>query len=262
MLELDSSGAIAAVNVYAPDGLVGRWQGGNWTQYTFDANGNVAQRLNGAQSVVASSVFDGYGVESSSGLTDSFGYQARWGYLRDLETGLYVCERRYYDPTAGPWLTRDPISFDGGINLYAYCEDGPTLCSDPSGLSPESIAGDLPSAQDTVAAEFEETAIDRLFSKDKVAAQLKIKLIYGKYCGPQTVPGSGKGIDELDECCHAHDDCFARCGCTLFNQKKKASCKLCTQTLCDCMKSAKCKTWACRLERRNFILLYCHWPFI
>lgn len=32
---------------------------------------------------------------------------------------------RYYDPSTGKWLTRDPISYAGGINLYAYCENNP-----------------------------------------------------------------------------------------------------------------------------------------
>ena len=41
---------------------------------------------------------------------------------------------REYDPTACRFLTRDPIGYDGGINLYAYCENNPIMFADPSGL--------------------------------------------------------------------------------------------------------------------------------
>ena len=34
----------------------------------------------------------------------------------------------------GRWLTRDPISYDGGENLYAYCGNNPVGMFDPSGL--------------------------------------------------------------------------------------------------------------------------------
>ena len=33
-------------------------------------------------------------------------------------------------------MTRDPIGYEGGINLYGYCESGPIGTSDPWGLSP------------------------------------------------------------------------------------------------------------------------------
>ncbi|MBI3927004.1 MAG: RHS repeat-associated core domain-containing protein [Armatimonadetes bacterium] len=38
------------------------------------------------------------------------------------------------DPQVGRFLTRDPIGYDGGLNLYAYCENNPVNFSDPSGL--------------------------------------------------------------------------------------------------------------------------------
>jgi uncharacterized protein RhaS with RHS repeats len=41
---------------------------------------------------------------------------------------------RYYDPSTGTWLTRDPIGYAGGINLYAFCGNNPVNWSDPSGF--------------------------------------------------------------------------------------------------------------------------------
>ena len=41
---------------------------------------------------------------------------------------------REYDPLACRFLTRDPIGYDGGINLYAYCGNNPIMFADPSGF--------------------------------------------------------------------------------------------------------------------------------
>ena len=48
--------------------------------------------------------------------------------------GLIPCTHRYYDPANGRWLTRDPIGYDGGINLYGYCGNDPGNRWDPLGL--------------------------------------------------------------------------------------------------------------------------------
>ncbi len=40
---------------------------------------------------------------------------------------------RYYDPNAGRFITRDPIGYDGGINLYAYTANNPVNDADPDG---------------------------------------------------------------------------------------------------------------------------------
>ncbi|MBK9990674.1 MAG: RHS repeat-associated core domain-containing protein [Verrucomicrobia bacterium] len=58
----------------------------------------------------------------------------------DNETGLVYYGMRYYSPTLGRFINRDPIEEAGGINLYAFCgnngvnsydylgmEDGPTI---------------------------------------------------------------------------------------------------------------------------------------
>jgi len=121
VVELNSSGAVTGVNVFAPDGLVARQQSGSWINYTFDQQGNVAQRLNASQGVLSSSIYDAFGTESSSGTpTDPFGYNARSGYYLDRENALYLCRQRYYDPSYGRWLTRDPIGYENGVDVYSY----------------------------------------------------------------------------------------------------------------------------------------------
>ncbi len=168
ILETDNTGTATAQNVFAPDGLVARYQGSTWIYYTFDQQGNVSQRLDVSGTVLSTSTFDAYGAESSSGSpSDPFGYNAACGYMEDRETGLYYCHNRYYDPSTGRWINRDPIGFRGGINKYAYAGGRVVGAIDPSGL--ESELG-LPAAlndvgADPVAVERGATAFQELLDK-------------------------------------------------------------------------------------------------
>jgi RHS repeat-associated protein len=56
------------------------------------------------------------------------------GYFRDAETGLYHVRHRYYHPGLGRWLSRDPIGYVDGMNVYEYCAGMPTCWIDLAGL--------------------------------------------------------------------------------------------------------------------------------
>jgi len=56
------------------------------------------------------------------------------GQYWDAETGLHYNTFRYYDSAIGRFLTQDPLSLDGGMNLYGYALN-PILWLDPLGLS-------------------------------------------------------------------------------------------------------------------------------
>ena len=43
---------------------------------------------------------------------------------------------RYYDPSAGRFLSEDPIEFAGGVNFYRYISNNSTNFRDPLGLCP------------------------------------------------------------------------------------------------------------------------------
>jgi len=51
----------------------------------------------------------------------------------DEETGLDYNFHRYYDPSLGRYITKDPIRV--GLDLYAYAESDPANAIDPWGLN-------------------------------------------------------------------------------------------------------------------------------
>ncbi len=56
------------------------------------------------------------------------------GYNADAETQNYYVRNGYYAAHLGRWLTRDPIGYQGGINLYEYVQSSPVANVDPEGL--------------------------------------------------------------------------------------------------------------------------------
>jgi RHS repeat-associated protein len=65
------------------------------------------------------------------------------GYRYDAETENYYVRNRYYSPTLGRWLTRDPIDYAGGMNLQEYVEAMVATSTDPSGLEQVMSGGQM-----------------------------------------------------------------------------------------------------------------------
>ena len=75
-------------------------------------------------------------------MSPPYGYKAQWGYYTDVESGILLLTHRYLDPAMGRLLTRDPIGFEGGVNLYAYVGNGVVMRADPRGtVAPGLIIG-------------------------------------------------------------------------------------------------------------------------
>src|SRR6266849_5605990 len=133
VVELDSSGAVTTTT-FGAAGVVSRRSGSASVFYSFDSEGNVSQRSDSSGNVLASFLFSAHGTVLSGTVSEPFGYEAVAGYFTDSETGQHLLTNRYHDPQTGRFLTRDPISYSGGINLYAYVGNNPTNAIDPLGL--------------------------------------------------------------------------------------------------------------------------------
>ena len=68
------------------------------------------------------------------------------GYYYDTESGFYFLQTRYYDPYTGRFLSMDDVEYidpeaNGGVNLFAYCNNNPVMGVDPTGHSLLAILG-------------------------------------------------------------------------------------------------------------------------
>ncbi len=121
----------------------------SYSAYTYDPQGNLVQpvtlyperSVGFMVRVDTSSAYDGFGwsrTVGAEGQIDPYspvGFGGQFGYYRDY-TGLYLLTHRYYDAGAGRFVTRDPIGYTGGINLYGFAGNNPVNESDPSGFDP------------------------------------------------------------------------------------------------------------------------------
>ena len=65
----------------------------------------------------------------------NYAWETRYGaYHWDTETGLYHVRNRFLHPKLGTWLSRDPVWYEGGKNLYAYVVGKAVTYVDPDGL--------------------------------------------------------------------------------------------------------------------------------
>ena len=100
--------------------------------YQQDGLGSVTSLSNSTGALAETYTYDSYGrtTASTGTLTNPFQYTGR---EFDSETGLLFNRARYFDPSAGRFLSQDPIRFGGGVNFYAYTRNNPVVRTDPFG---------------------------------------------------------------------------------------------------------------------------------
>jgi RHS repeat-associated protein len=92
---------------------------------TYDGNGNVATLLNADTGALAAAYeYSPYGEPLRSQTFDPtiadqpFRFSTKF---TDAETGLVYYGHRYYSPSLGRFINRDPKKESGGLNLYGFC---------------------------------------------------------------------------------------------------------------------------------------------
>ena len=68
------------------------------------------------------------------GISNPFKFVGAFGVM-DEGNGLLYMGARYYDPATGRFISKDPIGWAGGLNLYGYTGNNPVNWVDPEGLA-------------------------------------------------------------------------------------------------------------------------------
>ena len=93
----------------------------------YDPNGNVMGLVKASDGTVCAQYeYLPYGELITATGTMAVSNPIRFSTkYRDNETGLYYYGYRYYSPSLGRWISRDPIEEQGGLNLYAFVNNDP-----------------------------------------------------------------------------------------------------------------------------------------
>ena len=116
-------------------GLVSVSVDGDFDFPGYDNNGNVVGYWDESGSIVTEYAFDAFGntISSSGSMASVFPHRFSTKYY-DTETDLYYYGYRYYSPSLGRWISRDPIEEEGGFGLYIFCENNSLLSIDLHGM--------------------------------------------------------------------------------------------------------------------------------
>lgn len=107
-----------------------------------DANGNVVVYVDCADGAVVGR--RDYGAFGEAVLTTGVAGALPFGFstkFEEKETGLYYYGFRYYNPSTGRWLSRDPIEEGDGPNMYAFARNNALAYIDPDGRAATQING-------------------------------------------------------------------------------------------------------------------------
>ena len=109
----------------------------------FDANGNVAALVKASDgSVCANYEYGPFGelIRASGPMAKANPFRFSTKFTDD-ETDLVYYGYRYYSPSLGRWLSRDPLQENGASNLYGFLGNDPNNQIDLMGLSPIASLG-------------------------------------------------------------------------------------------------------------------------
>lgn len=152
---VDENNTVNAHFVYAtkpnvPDVMIA-YNGSSWVDYRIisDQLGSVRLIVDSAGNVPAGGgpfFYETWGLPSGLTVPKIHNEQLpfAWaGGLWDNSSNLYHFGARDYNPWVARWWSKDPIGFNGGIDVYGYCQNDPVNCIDPSGLAGAFVWGAL-----------------------------------------------------------------------------------------------------------------------
>jgi RHS repeat-associated protein len=134
--ELDGNNAITRTYTWALGKLHLINEAGNMYSVANDGIGNVAALVTITGSVAAAYDYGPFGetlkASGNYATLNPFRFSTKY---TDRESGLIDYGYRFYNPSIGRWVSRDPSEERGGTNLYALADNDPLNYADPVGLS-------------------------------------------------------------------------------------------------------------------------------
>ncbi len=107
-----------------------------YNYYHADGLGSIVAITDKNQQIDETYTYSAFGVVTSvgNGINNPYSFTGReW----DSEASLYYYRSRYYNRKIGRFISKDPIGFIGGLNLYRYVGNNPINFRDPYGLNQE-----------------------------------------------------------------------------------------------------------------------------
>ena len=161
--------------------------------YRFRSIGNVSGLVDSADgSLDAKYEYGSFGEPLRVGgtaIADDNPFRFSTKYL-DTESGLIYYGFRYYSPSLGRFLNRDPIGEEGGQNLYAFVQNDPVNGADYLGM--ETIIGECHDPKDPGCEDLEELD-EYIVSEERLDDSLEH--LYAALTSDISIPGSVTFID-------------------------------------------------------------------
>ena len=106
---------------------------GTWYTYGHDLTKNVTELYKTNGTLATAYDYTPFGKVTANGTAEQ---PIQWSSeCNDAELGLVYYNYRHYNPTDGRWINRDPITEQGGWNLYAFVGNNAVLVYDELGLT-------------------------------------------------------------------------------------------------------------------------------
>ncbi|OGS19838.1 MAG: hypothetical protein A2252_04915 [Elusimicrobia bacterium RIFOXYA2_FULL_39_19] len=124
---------ISKITAYPPDGVT------SISYYHYDGIGSASAITDSAGTVNNTYRYDPFGnIITSTGKNGRYSFVGAFGVENDGMSCLLHMGARYYDPTIGRFIQRDPlrgfVSDPLSLNRYIYCGNNPMNFIDPKGL--------------------------------------------------------------------------------------------------------------------------------
>jgi RHS repeat-associated protein len=171
--ETNAAGATLRSHVWGLS-LVSTRQDSTTTYFHSDGHGSIVLETDSLGVPTASYRYSAYGelLDETGTSTNAFLYA---GQQLDAESGLYYMRARYYNPSAGRFISRDPaegnVTRPLSLNKYLYADANPANRFDPTG---ETTLGDMLVTLKQIAEEKRDEI------RNAYKAQEKVRMFQGK----------------------------------------------------------------------------------